>query len=204
KMEDGMRKGTASYMSPEQAEGRPVDARSDIFSLGSVLYEMVTGRKAFQGETKLSTLTAILREEPKRASELVEGLPKEVERVISRCLRKEPGRRFQYMADVKVELEELKEESDSGKLLPVSGVQPPRHRSWLWAVGLLIFLAISTAVVWLTRSPTKTPQVELTAVPLTSYPGIEDQPAFSPDGNQIAFVWDGEKQDNEDIYVKLI
>ena len=101
--EEGVILGTVSYMSPEQAEGRPVDARSDIFSLGSVLYEMITGRKAFQGETKLSTLTAILRDEPKRASEIVEGLPEAVERIVSRCLRKESNRRFQHMDDVKVE-----------------------------------------------------------------------------------------------------
>src|SRR5262245_51755266 len=132
--EEGIIMGTASYMSPEQAEGRPVDARSDIFSLGSVLYEMVTGRKAFQGETKLSTLTAILRDEPKQASELVEGLPKEVERIISRCLRKEPSRRFQHMDDVKVELEELKEESDSGKLAVVPTAQDARRPGLIWGV----------------------------------------------------------------------
>jgi eukaryotic-like serine/threonine-protein kinase len=204
KTDEGVILGTVSYMSPEQAEGKLVDARSDIFSLGSVLYEMVTGRKAFQGETKLSTLTAILREEPKRAGEIVEGLPKEVERIISRCLRKEPSRRFQHMDDVKVELEELKEESDSGKLLAASVPQPARRKSWLWGAGLLALLAIGATVLLLTRSTTKAPQVELTAVPLTSYPGIEDQPTFSPDGSQVAFVWNGEKQDNEDIYVKLI
>jgi eukaryotic-like serine/threonine-protein kinase len=204
KTEEGIIMGTASYMSPEQAEGRPVDARSDIFSLGSVLYEMVTGRKAFQGDTKLSTLTAILREEPKSAGQQVEGLPKEVERIISRCLRKELSRRFQYMADVKVELEELKEESDSGKLLAASATLPVLGRRWLWAAGLLVLLAISVTVAWLLRSPTKTPQVALTAVPLTSYPGLEDHPSFSPDGSQVAFVWNGEKQDNDDIYVKLI
>jgi Tol biopolymer transport system component/tRNA A-37 threonylcarbamoyl transferase component Bud32 len=204
KTEEGIIMGTASYMSPEQAEGRPVDARSDIFSLGSVLYEMVTGRKAFQGDTKFSTLTAVLREEPKRAGELVEGLPKEVERVISRCLRKEPTRRFQHMDDVRVELEELKEESDSGKLLAASAPQPVRRRSWLWAGGLLVLLAIGGAVTWLILSRSKALQVELTAVPLTTYPGMEDHPSFSPDGSQVAFVWDGEKQDNTDIYVKLI
>ena len=115
--------GTVSYMSPEQAEGRPVDGRSDIFSFGAVLYEMVTGRKAFQGDTRLSTLSAILRDEPTSASQIVRDVPKELERVIARCLRKDAGRRFQHMADVKVALEELKEESESGRLLPtrVSG-----------------------------------------------------------------------------------
>ena len=103
-------------MSPEQAEGRKVDARSDIFSFGALLYEMVTGQRAFQGDSRLSTLSAILREEPKPVSEVVEGLPREMERIIARCLRKSPERRFQAMPDLKVALEELKEESDSGTL----------------------------------------------------------------------------------------
>jgi serine/threonine protein kinase len=108
--------GTVSYMSPEQAEGKKVDARSDIFSFGALLYEMVTGRRAFDGDSKLSTLSAVLREEPKPASQIVEGLPRELERIITRCLRKNPERRFQTMADLKVALQELKEESDSGTL----------------------------------------------------------------------------------------
>jgi eukaryotic-like serine/threonine-protein kinase len=134
--EEGTILGTVSYMSPEQAEGKPIDSRSDIFSLGSVIYEMATGRKAFQAETRLSTLTAILRDEPKRASEIVESLPREVERIISRCLRKELNRRFQNMHDLKVELEELKEESESGKLLAPARALG-RRRLWnpVWLAG---------------------------------------------------------------------
>src|SRR6186997_1347175 len=100
--EEGSILGTVSYMSPEQAEGKKVDGRSDIFSFGALLYEMVTGRRAFQGDTKLSTLTAILREDPKPPSQIVEDLPTEAERIINRCLRKDPGRRWQTMADVRI------------------------------------------------------------------------------------------------------
>ena len=207
KTEEGVILGTVSYMSPEQAEGKPVDARSDIFSLGAMLYEMITGRKAFQGETKLATLTAILREEPKRASEIVQGLPREVERIISRCLRKEPGRRFQHMDDVKVELQELKEESESGKLLAMpAGSQQGRRWPLVWmvSVGIIALMLVATVVVWFIRFANKAPGVELTATPLTSYPGVEDSPSFSPDGNQVAFTWNGPNQDNFDIYVKLV
>jgi eukaryotic-like serine/threonine-protein kinase len=204
KTEEGIILGTVSYMSPEQAEGKRVDPRSDIFSLGSVLYEMITGRKAFQGETKLSTLTAILREEPKRASQIVEDLPRELERIISRCLRKDQNRRFQHMGDVKVELEELKEESDSGKLLVASGLERADHWNRLWAGILLALLAAVAVAVWFNYRRSEAPEQPMTVVPLTSYAGNESQPSFSPDGNQVAFCWNGENQDNYDIYQKLI
>src|SRR5260370_9348282 len=103
-------------MSPEQAEGRKVDGRSDIFSFGSVLYEMVTARRAFEGGTKISTLSAILHKEPKPASEISPAVPMELEKIIARCLRKDPERRAQGIADIKLALEELKDESESGKL----------------------------------------------------------------------------------------
>src|SRR5262245_38148232 len=114
--EEGTILGTVSYMSPEQAEGKKVDARSDIFSFGSVLYEMTTGQKAFRGDSKMSTLAAILNKDPKRVTELTESIPAELERIITRCLRKIPERRWQNVADLKVALEDLKEESDSGRL----------------------------------------------------------------------------------------
>jgi len=97
--------GTPAYMSPEQASGGVVDARSDVFSFGVVLYEMVTGRRPFVGGSSAELLAALLKEEPKPPSGLVADLPKELERIILRCLRKDPERRFQHMKDVKVELE---------------------------------------------------------------------------------------------------
>jgi serine/threonine protein kinase len=116
KTDEGAIVGTVAYMSPEQAESRPVDARSDIFSLGAVLYEMATGRRAFTGDTRLSVLSAILRDEPKPLSEIAPQIPREIERVIQRCLRKDSNRRFQHMDEARVVLRELREESDSGKL----------------------------------------------------------------------------------------
>ena len=109
--EEGVIVGTLSYMSPEQAEGKKVDGRSDIFSFGAVLYEMVTGQRAFEGPTKVATLFAILHKEPRPPSELALDLPPELERIIARCLRKEPERRAQSIADVQIALEELKDES---------------------------------------------------------------------------------------------
>ena len=97
-------------MSPEQAEGKPVDGRSDIFSFGALLYELVTRRRAFQADSSLAILTAILREDPKPASSVARGIPPELDRIVERCLRKDPERRFQSAADLKVTLEDLRGE----------------------------------------------------------------------------------------------
>jgi eukaryotic-like serine/threonine-protein kinase len=201
---EGIIVGTVSYMSPEQAEGKKVDARSDIFSFGALLYEMVTGRRAFEGDSRLSTLSAVLREEPKPAGQIVEGLPRELERIIARCLRKNPERRFQTMADLKVALQELKEESDSGTLQAAPALQQRPARQRVWAGTFLAALALAGGALWFMRSPSKTPEAALNPIPLTTYPGFQGLPSFSPDGNQVAFLWNGEKQDNFDIYVKMI
>jgi Tol biopolymer transport system component len=203
----GMILGTVSYMSPEQAEGKPVDARSDIFAFGALLFEMVAGRKAFAGDSPMATITAILRDDPMVPGALPSDFPAELERIMARCLRKDPARRFQYMADAKVELEELKEDSGLGKLA-VKAPTPAIHarlRSTplLWLVTATT-VAVLAFVGWReSKSPPET-ATDLRPVPLTSDPGTEDNPSFSPDGQQVAFTWDGEKQDNLDIYVKLI
>jgi len=150
--EKGAIVGTVAYMSPEQAEGKPVDARSDIFSFGSVLYEMVTGRKAFQGDSKISTLAAILREEPAPVSRVSGGIPQELERVITRCLRKDPVRRFQHMDDVKIALEELKEESDSGKSASQPAVVPSKpwiSKRLMAGIAVAVMLIAAGIGVWL-------------------------------------------------------
>ena len=201
--EEGMIVGTVSYMSPEKAEGKKVDARSDIFSFGAVLYEMVTGQKAFQGDSKLSTLTAVLKQEPKPISQLVPSVPRDLEKIIARCLRKDPSRRFQTMADLKVTLEELKDESDSGALAGTLPTVRPARRSWVWVAAAITVVAMGVAI-WLFRGTVRKPAAALDVVPLTTYTGSERSPSFSPDGNQVAFSWNGMKQDNFDIYIKLI
>src|ERR1022692_4949969 len=108
--EEGTILGTVAYMSPEQADGKKVDTRSDVFSFGSVLYEMAAGQRAFAGGSKLSSLSAVLYKDPQPASQAVADVPPELDRIISRCLKKDPERRWQTMADVKVALEELREE----------------------------------------------------------------------------------------------
>ena len=103
-------------MSPEQAQGKKVDTRSDIFSFGVVLYEMLTGARAFSGDSALSTLSAILRDEHKPMVEIAPDVPPQLELLIKRCLRKNPDERWQSMKDVLAALGALKHESDSGQL----------------------------------------------------------------------------------------
>jgi len=194
--------GTVAYMSPEQAQGLPVDARSDIFSFGSVLYEMATGRRAFQGDTKISTLAAVINKDPEPLSA---EIPRDLERLISHCLRKDPARRFQHLDDVRTLLEELKEESDSGKLTPAPAAAVRAKRAWpLRIAGVAALLAAASLGIWLLRPKTEAPGAPLRAVPLTSTPGTERYPTLSPDGNQVAYSWGGEKGDNTDIYVKPV
>ena len=206
--EEGVIVGTVAYMSPEQAEGKKVDARSDIFSLGSVLYEMVTGQKAFQGASKMSTLSAILHQLPKPVSAIAPAIPVDLEKLINRCLRKDPQRRWQNMSDLKVALDELKEDSDSGKPAAVAAARR-RGRPYLWISMILVagaILAVS-ARFWLARSRPAPDEATLTTVPLTTYPGVEAYPSFSPDVTQVAYQgcpggWAAGQ--NCDIYVKQI
>ena len=194
--------GTAAYMAPEQATGGAVDARSDIFSFGAMLYEMATGVRAFAGTSINDTLSAVIRAQPKPPSTIVRDLPSDLEKVILRCLRKDPQRRFQHIDDVKVALQEIKEDSESGT---VAATVVPRYRRNLRlaaVAGSLILVAGLAA--WLRRSPHDTEAAALRVVPLTNLKGTEIAPTFSPDGQQVAFVWNGEKEDNVDIYLKLV
>ena len=195
--EEGHVVGTAAYMSPEQAEGRKLDARSDIFSFGSVLYEMLTGRRPFVGESRLSILTKIVNEDPSPPAQVSTAIAPEFEKIILRCLRKDPARRYQTMADLKVALEDVEAESVSGK-------QIRKSLSWRWAWGGLVpALLLAGFLAWrASRGPGSTEP--LFAVPLTTLGGVQGYPSFSPDGDYVAFTWTGPKHDNPDIYVQQI
>jgi hypothetical protein len=139
KTDAGTVMGTAPYMSPEQAEGKPVDARSDIFSFGSVLYTMITGRQPFQGDSNISAMAAILKEEPRRLSEFVPETPAELERIIHSCLQKDPDRRIQHMDDLRVALQDLYEELVTESRTAVTPVPGAKSRG--------IFIAVATGVI---------------------------------------------------------
>ncbi len=206
--EEGTIVGTVAYMSPEQAEGKKVDARSDIFAFGLVLYEMVAGRPAFQAGTGMSTLAAILHHEPRPLHELVEAAPAELEKIVTRCLRKDPDRRIQHIVDVKLALEELKEESEAGvRAVDARSRRPrPTRVGIAMALGVILLLA-AAGVAWRLRSPAAA-GVAVSGgpglTPITADSGLSSDPALSPDGKLLAYASDRSGEGNLDIWVQQV
>ena len=200
---DGRIVGTLAYMSPEQAEGKKADTRSDVFSFGAVLYEMVTGRMAFRRDSAAATLAAVLEHEPPPPRELVPGLPPGLEKLVQRCLRKDAAKRFQSMGDVALDLDEI-----AAGLGNARGARSRRRSGWrggwwpLAGAATLVLVATLAFVVW--RSSPGTSSAVPRVTQLTSYPGSELLPSFSPDGTHVAFAWGGETRDNVDIYVRPV
>ncbi len=147
--EDGIILGTVAYMSPEQAEGKKLDSRSDIFSFGSVLYEMITGRKAFSGDSKVSMLSAVLCKEPPPLDTSLTEFPRDLEVILQRCLRKDPRRRWQSMADLRVALEDVLEvvkNPPAVVVTPLARAAASSRRRWLMpAIAGLVLGAIPAA-----------------------------------------------------------
>ena len=198
--EEGQILGTTAYMSPEQAQGLKLDGRSDIFSFGAVLYEMLTGRRAFSGDTRVSTIAAVLNHEPQP---LAATTPRELDRIVTRCLKKDPARRFQTMADLKVALEELKEESDSGQLNAPAG-PPARKMRWpLLAAGVAITgLTLAVGLWWLSSSHGPPSANRSTLRQLTHDEGDTGHPELSRDAKLVTYQSDRAEPGKYDIWVQ--
>ena len=198
--------GTVPYMSPEQALGHDVDHRTDLFSLGVVLYEMATGRLPFSGANSGETLDRILHSQPEAMARFNYDVPADLERIVRKCLEKERERRYQSARELLVDLKNLSRDRDS-TVVKVKGlaskVERYRHGP-LIALALLALSAIGVSYFFVGEpSPPKvTTSNQIT--PFTTLPGSEREPTFAPDGNSIAFTWDGEHGNNTDIYVKQI
>ncbi len=194
----GMVVGTIGYMSPEQIRGKPVDPRSDIFSFGLVLYELLAGLRAFQRDTSADTMSAILREDP---HDLPDSVSPTLAQIVLRCLEKEPSQRFQSAADLAFALRAL----SSSTAIAMQALDAPRAatRNWIRYVAAAAAAGlVAGCAVWLFRPAPEIPLYQFT--PLTSFTGIENQPALSADGKQLAFAWLGQPPDRQGIYVKLV
>jgi len=185
--EAGMVLGTASYMSPEQIRALPADHRSDIFSFGLVLYEMLTGRQAFRADSAVETMSAILKADPPRMADHVTELPPALERIVLHCLEKSPDERFQSARDIAFDLESISGSSATRALAA------PAQRSKLWkraaaAGALLTAGALGYLAAW-ANAPIHQPTFE----PLTFRRGSATYARFAPDGRAVVYTgtWDG-------------
>ena len=183
--------GTTAYMSPEQAEGKELDHRSDIFSLGILLYELATGERPFRGDTPISTVSAILKETPAPVTQL-RPLPRHLGRIIGRCLEKNPEKRFQTARDVCNELEGLQKEIASGEHeeFSASASRPAATRRgplpWV-AVAITVVVLAAIGYMWFPRAPGNEPPLQLSSRPLTTSLGLESSGSWSPDGSFFAY-----------------
>jgi serine/threonine protein kinase/Tol biopolymer transport system component len=185
--------GTFQYMAPEQMEGKEADARSDIFSFGAVLFEMATGKRAFEGKTTASVIAAILEREPPPISSVQPMSPPALDRTVRICLAKDPDERFQSAHDVKLQLEWIRDAgSQAGAPAAVIAHRKNRERIAWAGMAVLTIVAALLAYGYIARAP-KAPSAVISEIPLpadvnfTSTGNFSDPPAISPDGEWLAF-----------------
>jgi serine/threonine protein kinase len=211
--------GTLAYMAPEQIEGKPTDARSDIFSFGVVLYEMLTGKLPFSGEYESALMYSILNEDPKPVQKFRSDVSSELIHVLNRALEKDPEDRYPNMKEILIDLKRIKR--DTSKVTRRMPVQTPeteevvaqkteekpikKSKRYLFFSGAALSVLIIFVVAFLIFKPfTKEPKPDMNTKPFTSLKGVERYPSFSPDGNNITFCWDGGEGTNSNVYIQQI
>jgi Tol biopolymer transport system component len=189
--------GTAAYMSPEQAEGRGIDHRTDIFSFGVILFEMATGRRPFKGDSSIAVLSSILRDAAPPVNELNPSLPGDFARIVRRCLAKDPARRYQTALDVRNDLDDLKHEAAKRHVAARKLSMTPLRAAGLLAAFAIVALLIAGISL---RDRTTPAVVPAAYAQLTSQADLEHFPSFSPDGKWIVYA--GNASGNWDIYLQ--
>ena len=204
--------GTVAYMSPEQVLGKPLDARTDLFSLGVVLYEMVTRTLPFTGDTSGGVFDAILHKAQPPPAGLHPGLPAELERVIDKCLEKDKDLRYQSAAELRADLKRLKRDTSSGASVARPAAESRaldagavgRRRRRLLAAAVMLGLVGAIGVWLLARRDPNAMALPMTVTPFTTDGGLKWSPQLSPDAEKAAYAWTGPAGDNWDIYVKAL
>jgi len=187
--------GTAAYMSPEQARGQSLDKRTDIWAFGSVLYEMLTGHKAFAGATVADVLAGLIGREPDWSA-LPAGTPRRLRDLIRRCLQKDPSRRLRDIGDARLELDDV----TTDPIAAPAAISRPSPR-WMTLVPWIVAAAAVVALlVW--RPAAREAPAVMRFSSVTNFAGVEGQPSFSPDGRSVAFVSNRDGQ--WDLYVGLV
>jgi serine/threonine protein kinase/Tol biopolymer transport system component len=190
--------GTLQYMAPEQLEGKEVDARTDIFAFGAIVYEMATRKRAFEGKTQASVIGAILKDDPPPISSLQPMTPPALDRVVKKCLAKEPEKRWQAASDVCDELKWIAEGGSQATLASAAATKSIRAR-WrgapLWGVAFLLLAAVTSIVIWNRKSSSSINSLPVSRIAITLPPsqplaGLElgSALALSPDGTRLVYA----------------
>jgi len=210
--------GTLAYMAPEQIQGGDVDPRSDIFALGVLFYEMLSGHLPFRGEHEAAMMYSIINEDPQPIEKYRDDISSELDHILNRALEKNPEERYQTVKDMAIDLRRAKK--DSTRVVRTSGMYqtasrqevvaeptkapPSKKRMWLGLGALAVIVVLSALTYFIVGKNSASSFPPMKTIAFTSFRGYATAPAFSPEGNSIAFAWNGDQGNNFDIYVKLI